>query len=663
MFQQLFDPANAVVTVPDPTGNPYIGDATQDGLSWSYVNLALTIDSFKISAGGKIYTVPALNVTLIGEKYYQLLYDLSTRTWTCDPKDTEGDLLYDPDKVCVAIIYTYNNGTYYFSRKILSSLSVRQEKRRNFSYSVLDWVREFGISDAPYNRLIKDANGGGFTAYFMLIALYLIAKIPAARQTVKNAILDCIDFCAVTWWKSQGVYVAGQHIIAQGKVWRVKTAGTASINPVFTGSYANGDEVTDNTVVWVAMADAPNAPATKRNYAYRRGTAAYQDGFLWICTTAGTTAGSAPSYAAHLLNDTVTDGTAVFTASRADVLLQSITGEARSQYLTDFNGLVNAYRSFDYKVGDHSYQNGFVWRCTTAGHTAVSSPFSGSYSHGNTVTDGTAVWTAEIVLSIPWAWRREDSTDSYPAVLALALGEYIARSGDTAILELNTRITKASSGFQKVKEILGDLIYDGCLTNIQPDTSMTSTYKYAVTPEGDVYQIEFTGDNCEVFNGQISMAEIYRVLADSGSQATALSFADGFKNAIGAMFDVTDKKFLVYSTQTRDDLNMLRNYADCFAQRMPSEHSVSLPYSEKRDALKQQNVGNWHLHQHNIASELATVALLAKNGHVAQNVIDESIDAWIDIYALESGTVDGGFYVDKKGSALDYAAYLALTQN
>lgn len=76
---------------------------------------------------------------------------------------------------------------------------------------------------------------------------------------------------------------------------------------------ANPSGVRGVSSVSLALAEATSAPSIATSTAYAKGTLLKNTTNLFVVTTAGTTAGSAPSYAVAAVGDTTTDGTAVVT--------------------------------------------------------------------------------------------------------------------------------------------------------------------------------------------------------------------------------------------------------------------------------------------------------------------------------------------------------------
>ena len=149
-----------------------------------------------------------------------------------------------------------------------------------------------------------------------------------------------------------------------------------------------------------------------------------------VCTTAGTTGSAEPNFANVAVGDTVTDGTAVWTVceysrtasptftgtitaddisaddiSADDITVSSsIDTPAANVRAADKAPINTLQRSTAYAVGDILYTSElhakFFLKCTTAGTTDTTAPSFSGVGSGDTVTDGTAKFTVQTVLSL-----------------------------------------------------------------------------------------------------------------------------------------------------------------------------------------------------------------------------------------------------------------------
>ena len=136
------------------------------------------------------------------------------------------------------------------------------------------------------------------------------------------------------------------------------------------------------------------------------------------CTTAGTTGSAEPNFTGVTSGSTVTDGTAVWTVQTfgseealndylplsGGTLTGSVSAPMADISNTNKAPINTLQRSTEYAVGDVLYTSElhakFFLKCTTAGTTDATAPDFTGVGSGDTVTDGTAEFTVQTILSL-----------------------------------------------------------------------------------------------------------------------------------------------------------------------------------------------------------------------------------------------------------------------
>jgi hypothetical protein len=152
-------------------------------------------------------------------------------------------------------------------------------------------------------------------------------------------------------------------------------------------------------------------------------------GRRFICTTAGTTASSQPAgYATAVYGNTITDGTAVFTA---DIILLT---RVNSTAYSNTTGAVSVIL-----VGAGT--NSRTFTCTTAGtsNTALPTTYA-TATDGSVITDGTAVFTADPISTVGTSWTNAYTTLTYAYGVngGVAAGDTIYVAHDYAQAEISS---------------------------------------------------------------------------------------------------------------------------------------------------------------------------------------------------------------------------------
>ena len=120
------------------------------------------------------------------------------------------------------------------------------------------------------------------------------------------------------------------------------------------------------------------------------------NGWLYVCTSGGISGGIEPTFGT-VKDGTTTDNSVEWTAKPYTLLLNTgdtITASTWRMSSDDEWVTVTAYTITDTAVP--TTPNGYAYDCTTAGTSGGSEP-TWPTTAGDTVTDGTAVWTARFI--------------------------------------------------------------------------------------------------------------------------------------------------------------------------------------------------------------------------------------------------------------------------
>ena len=172
------------------------------------------------------------------------------------------------------------------------------------------------------------------------------------------------------------------------------------------------------------VSNGVNAPVNtlQRSTTYAVGDVVQSDAvhakYFLKCTTAGTTGSTDPDFTGVTSGSTVTDGTAVWTVKTfgseeaLDDYLPLSGGTLTGSVSAPMADISNANRApintlqrdTEYAVGDVLYTSElhakFFLKCTTAGTTDDTAPDFTGVGSGDTVTDGTAEFTVQTILSL-----------------------------------------------------------------------------------------------------------------------------------------------------------------------------------------------------------------------------------------------------------------------
>jgi hypothetical protein len=224
--------------------------------------------------------------------------------------------------------------------------------------------------------------------------------------------------------------------------------------------------------------------------------------------------------------------------------------------------------SATYQRGMYIIAAGFYWLCTTGGTTASGSAFTGTYSVGNTVTDGGASFQAVYpyytsgTTAVSWVWldllqdfltyKYPDSHDSYASSLATLINEYVKLTGNISWLS-DASPQPGLTYYQVFTNIMNynlvNQMYNGTV-------NLTNTFQNQVAPwDGSIYNISYLEDNCESYQGLIAAANIATLMGDSSNASTYSTTAANVASAIYQNFYGTStagNSFFLYVYPTTD---------------------------------------------------------------------------------------------------------------
>lgn len=195
-----------------------------------------------------------------------------------------------------------------------------------------------------------------------------------------------------------------------------------------------------------------------------------------------------------------------------------------------------------YVTGTQIHVASFVWNCTTAGTSAASDPFTGSYSIGSELTDGTAVFTAEIQhVTDHTAYlsssnddldglTKQDSDDSTMGLIFLAVAKYVELTSATAWL------AGASNNAGRSYQAVLDMVFVEYQTMITGN-DLTTVFQQGTDPiTGAANTIQFAADNAEVLLSLRALSGLYDTLSDSTRKGQADTMAATITTGIVGLF-------------------------------------------------------------------------------------------------------------------------------
>jgi hypothetical protein len=164
------------------------------------------------------------------------------------------------------------------------------------------------------------------------------------------------------------------------------TSGASGTAPAF--ATVAGQQTTDNDIIWLCMGSATRTNSTA--YTAYTGTSPVFSVIkvstnLFVCTTSGVSAGSAPTFSTGY-GDTTVDGTCVWTC-----VGPSLAWAASTQWYLPISGFAPPTGAQPYG-GAEVIGAGFVQAVIASGKSGSSTP-SWSTTVGNTTTDGAITWT------------------------------------------------------------------------------------------------------------------------------------------------------------------------------------------------------------------------------------------------------------------------------
>ncbi|MBZ5695983.1 MAG: hypothetical protein LAN36_11570 [Acidobacteriia bacterium] len=215
--------------------------------------------------------------------------------------------------------------------------------------------------------------------------------------------------------------------------------------------------------------------------------------------------------------------------------------------------------NFAYQLGQKMFAkqsgNSFYWLCTAAGTSAGSSPFTGSYSVGSTVTDGGATFTAVYAYygsgtDVDWVWLDleqdwvtytfPDSHDSFAATFLSLVAEYLKLTGNKAWLST----TSPQAGLTYA-QVLAHIATQNLTTQLNVsgvNNNLVNTFQAQIFPkDGSVFNICYTEDNCEDYRGLIDGAYVFGVAGDATTQTACLTAAASVVTGIESLYGTSSQ--------------------------------------------------------------------------------------------------------------------------
>lgn len=250
-------------------------------------------------------------------------------------------------------------------------------------------------------------------------------------------------------------------------------------------------------------------------------------------------------------------------------------------------------------------EGGYRWICDTAGTAAGSTPFSGTYAVGDTVTDGTVTWRCIGVnySSQQWYWldvdrtfaahSSPDSHDSYASTFASLIARYIKITDDFSWIKGASQQPSGSGTYYTYQQIFQS-IFDESLTD-QISSGLTKTFQSDINPrDGSAFAVKYLEDNCESVKGFRDAGYIYDVLGDTSSRDTAYSNETTVGNGVAGLLDVTYNLFKIHDGDDVSDWadsegNQFYPYIQ--AQLFPEKCNVTAVRDTFRKLAKQNAFG------------------------------------------------------------------------
>ena len=175
-------------------------------------------------------------------------------------------------------------------------------------------------------------------------------------------------------------------------VLKLKIAGTTAASPPDLTGKVYGNDVVDGTATWTYILSSFYTTVTVRPDSTAISSAVWRrwpgSRSIWEATTyPGTTASAPPSISGKSVLDTVVDGTVTWTMRMQPSETPDVRANSTAYPLNHW---------VQWSTGTT------VWQCTTAGTSTGAAPSIVGKVVGDTVTDGTAVWTLRSLTTAVW---------------------------------------------------------------------------------------------------------------------------------------------------------------------------------------------------------------------------------------------------------------------
>lgn len=283
-----------------------------------------------------------------------------------------------------------------------------------------------------------------------------------------------------------------------------------------------------------------------------------------------------------------------------------MSAQVKKYLLAAFRHIIGEWGgSAAYLLGMNIALDGYIWNVTTAGTTAsTNAAFISARPHsiGQTVTDGSVVWTAINVnyVSQLYFWfdcdrtftnfTGPDATDSQAATFASLLAAYVQLTND-----YNWLFTASPYPGKTYKDLFDSIIYYNLSTQLA--NFLTQTFQGNVYPgDGTSFTLQYLEDNCECYHGFGNAAYISYKLNDSTRGDLAIYNQSIVNSGIYALYNQTYNLFAYYlgddvATWATDPTKNWYPWLQC--QFFPEFYNVSNVNDQMRKLVRNNVATRW----------------------------------------------------------------------